>query len=178
MQPTVFTPEQIQTQARILSRITRKPVREGFTECWEWDKLDSHGYGSNKEYRRSYEAFVGPIPAGLHIDHLCVNRPCVNPEHLEPVTFQENIRRAVAWHQARGTGHWNKIDICRKGLHEMSGWNVMTQKVKGRTVRLCRQCAAERQKAFLAANPDKVAKYYATKRAKYAAKKARERAAE
>lgn len=45
-------------------------------------------------HRAAYELLVGPIPDGLHIDHLCCNRPCVNPAHLEPVTMQENLRRA------------------------------------------------------------------------------------
>ena len=45
-------------------------------------------------HRAAYELLVGPIPDGLHIDHLCYNRPCVNPTHLEPVTMQENLRRA------------------------------------------------------------------------------------
>jgi hypothetical protein len=41
----------------------------------------------------SYETFVGPIPDGLTIDHLCCNPPCINPEHLEVVTMRENLRR-------------------------------------------------------------------------------------
>ncbi len=44
-------------------------------------------------HRASYELFVGPIPDGLEMDHLCVNPPCVNPAHLEPVTNAENQRR-------------------------------------------------------------------------------------
>lgn len=46
-------------------------------------------------HRVAYETFVGPIPTDLELDHLCRVRRCVNPEHLEPVTHQENIRRAT-----------------------------------------------------------------------------------
>ena len=87
--------------------------------CWTWiGAKDSHGYGqlgiggrrSNGGYlavahRWSYEHFVGPIPDGMDIDHLCHNESdcpggytcrhhsCVNPTHLEPVTHAENVRR-------------------------------------------------------------------------------------
>ncbi len=71
--------------------------------CWEWQRhLDPRGYGKvsvgggRKQlvHRVSYELHVGPIPDGLTIDHLCRNTSCVRPDHLEPVTLRENIRRA------------------------------------------------------------------------------------
>lgn len=80
-------------------------------ECWEWQGgLSPYGYGrycigdSRKPgchvqaHRFAYEDKVGPIPEGLVLDHLCANQRCVNPSHLEPVTFQENIRRGGEAH--------------------------------------------------------------------------------
>lgn len=71
------------------------------TPCWVWSlRVDEHGYGrinrvgeSPYAHRSYYEKSVGPIPDGLHLDHLCRNPSCVNPEHLEPVTHAENVRR-------------------------------------------------------------------------------------
>lgn len=70
--------------------------------CWEWQlSRDRHGYGHTSRnnvvmlaHRALYEEKVGPIPEGLEIDHLCRNPSCVNPEHLEPVTHAENVRRS------------------------------------------------------------------------------------
>ena len=68
--------------------------------CWVWaGSITSEGYGSFyrgknlKAHRVVYEFLVGPIPDGLTIDHLCRNKPCVNPAHLEVVTRAENIAR-------------------------------------------------------------------------------------
>ena len=71
------------------------------TPCWMW-KLSRNrdgygvawgGRGKTLAHRVEYERHVGPIPQGLTLDHLCRERGCVNPEHLEPVTLIENQRR-------------------------------------------------------------------------------------
>jgi hypothetical protein len=68
------------------------------TDCIEWTGCrDKDGYGRSGKtlaHRVAYIAAVGPIPAGMELDHLCRNRGCVNPEHLEPVTHYENMRRS------------------------------------------------------------------------------------
>ena len=71
--------------------------------CWEWTGSNDRGYGmfrldgrTVRAHRWAWETLVGPIPRGLHLDHLCRNPPCVNPDHLEPVTQPENIRRGHA----------------------------------------------------------------------------------
>ena len=79
-----------------------------FTEsgCWEWRAgRGTGGYGKFNTggnrgphvsaHRFAYEQLVGPVPKGLVLDHLCRNRICVNPAHLEPVTDRENVLRGV-----------------------------------------------------------------------------------
>lgn len=78
--------------------------------CWEWTRgCATSGYGvvtlpgggSRHAHRVVYELMVGPIPEGMEPDHLCKNKPCVNPAHLEPVTRSENVRRGWPDRKAR-----------------------------------------------------------------------------
>lgn len=68
------------------------------TLCWVWQLyVDERGYGRSQSrlaHRVFYEREHGPIPGGLPLDHLCRQTDCVNPAHLEPVTADENRRRA------------------------------------------------------------------------------------
>jgi HNH endonuclease len=79
-------------------RFWTKVQRGGDDDCWLWmASRGHHGYGRFDQlaaHRVAYELIIGPIPAGLVIDHLCRNPSCVNPAHLEPVTQRENMRRA------------------------------------------------------------------------------------
>lgn len=112
--------------------------------CWNWTaKVAAHGYGRHGHHyahRSSYEAFVGPVPDGLNIDHLCRNRRCVNPAHLEPVTQLENVRRGDA----------GPKDFCVRG-HQFTTDNIS---LRATGQRMCRACMHERAKDRFSASID------------------------
>lgn len=90
---------------RILSKID---FSDG---CWNWAwSLDKHGYSqvrkdgtTRRAHRVVYEILVGDVAEGLDLDHLCRNRKCVRPEHLEPVTRSTNLQRGILWQSKKST---------------------------------------------------------------------------
>ena len=116
------------------------------SDCWAWrGDHTAHGYGrithKGKTYRAHrvvYEHFVGPIPEGLVIDHLCRNHGCVNPAHLEPVTNRVNVvvrGRTVTAANARKTH-------CKRG-HTFDDTNTRRRRNGSRA---CRRCENDRNR--------------------------------
>lgn len=124
-------------QERILDKFE---VTDG---CWNWSaKIDHYGYGrlarspwepprTVRAHRLVYELVVGPVAGGLVLDHTCLNKRCVNPDHLEPVTRAENSRRARL---ASPNPPW---PTCKNG-HEWTDQNTYWTP-DGKT-RRCRTC--------------------------------------
>ncbi len=106
-------------------------------DCWQWLRpAGNKGYGQfwfegrmRATHRLSYELTKGNVPEGLQLDHLCRNKLCVNPDHLEPVTMAENLRRSPL-------SNVNKTH-CKRG-HEFTPDNIV--KVPGgRACKVCRR---------------------------------------
>lgn len=136
-----------QTFERFWKRVERRP--DG---CWQWNGGRSvNGYGACTDYlapptrttyahRLAWRILRGEIPDGLQIDHLCRNKLCVNPEHLEPVTQAENLRRRTV------------KTACNHG-HELTPENVYRTRTGTRSCRACRRDAARRFRVIHGSNP-------------------------
>lgn len=94
-------------------------------------------------HRIFYARLVGPVPEGLQLDHLCRNRWCVNPEHLEPVTLRTNVLRGISPTAINAKKH-----ICAHG-HELTYDNVYITPSGSRD---CRKCINERSRRRHQAN--------------------------
>lgn len=128
------------------------------TGCWEWQAVKSNGYPAHQMHRVWWEASNGPVPKGMQLDHLCRNRRCVRPAHMEVVTPKENTRRGNA-----PTIITARTGVCKRG-HVLKGKNVY---VYPSGVRSCRICHDAAQKRWNEAHPDKlraIARQFAAKR--------------
>ncbi|WP_194825692.1 HNH endonuclease signature motif containing protein [Nocardia sp. XZ_19_231] len=153
----------------------QRAIQVDETGCWVWQRgKGSDGYGRinydkvrHMAHRLAYETYVGAIPDGLVLDHLCRNRACVNPAHLEPVTIGENLKRGTAPNYVT-----HREGVCRRG-HPITGDNV-ERTSDGFTK--CREChkmgnrrryAARRQREghSYAPRPGVQARPYAPRRA-------------
>lgn len=119
-------------------------IRVTDTGCWEWTGAkNSVGYGCASfagvvqlTHRISYACFIGPIPKGLQVDHLCRMILCCNPAHLEAVTQQVNASRRPD----AGKSH------CVKG-HALTASNlIIKRRAGGKEQRNCRECERQAQR--------------------------------
>lgn len=115
--------------------------------CWRWlGKINSQGQScfwmdgrDQLAYRVAYTFLKGPIPQGLTLDHLCRNRECPNPNHTEPVTLRENIRRGMA-----PSGLNSRKTRCKYG-HPLSGSNLVVVQGRSGSQRQCLICTRRRR---------------------------------
>jgi hypothetical protein len=118
--------------------------------CWFWDgPVNRNGYSRTTIdgrtivlHRLIYQIVKGPLTKAKVLDHLCRERRCCNPDHLQPVTSKENTRRGNS-----GPGHNARKATCKRG-HKLSGANVRIRKRgKSGKERVCKACRREREAA-------------------------------
>jgi len=138
---------------KIPERIKAKIDFEGPGGCWVWlGYKDKDGYGETtireigkpkrkgRFHRIFYETKYGIIPPHFQIDHLCRNRACVNPLHMEIVTVQENVRRGYSPSAIN-----SRKTHCKAG-HEFNTINTLFGKKGNKNQRICRVCGKLRMR--------------------------------
>lgn len=128
---------------KLAERFLNSFIKDEFTGCWNWNRrLKKTGYGrfvvqviEDYAHRVAYKLIVGEIPKGLSLDHLCQNKKCVNPDHLEPVTPTENTRRASV-----------EYKICKRG-HPKTPENVQRTKTGKENCKLCKKMHTQKTRA-------------------------------
>lgn len=140
--PWFGVPENVASKIRLGSPF------EDLGPCWEWTAATTGGYGVvqydgrvQRAHRVVYEALVGPIAVGLELDHICRNRPCVNPAHVEPVTGVVNNSRS----ESASAKHARQTH-CLRG-HEFTAENTyVARRERGKEERFCRTCMRRRDR--------------------------------
>lgn len=131
-------------------RFWRKVALGGADDCWPWTAaVFRDGYGQfshgRRAHRVAYESVVGPIPDGMQLDHLCRNKLCVNPSHLEPVTPRVNTIRSLPF-RSKPTRRRDDLYtyVCPRGHDPIRVGRRSDGYPK------CLDCMAEYQRSYLA----------------------------